>query len=91
MDGWMNKTKDHTATKPRPLRDGPMRNLRGAGAEKQTVSHMEHTQVKLPLDQSRTTQHPHQRGGMEVEGWGLSRDGQGELTVGVVKDAWPIR
>lgn len=67
-----------------------MRNHRGAGVDKQTVSHMEHTQVK-PLDQSRTTQHPHWRGEMAVEGWGLSRVGWGELTVGVVKDAWPIR
>lgn len=37
---------------------------------------MEHTQVK-PLDQSRTTQHPHWREEMVVTGWGLSRGGGG--------------
>lgn len=36
---------------------------------------MEHTQVKPLLDQSRTTQHPHWRGEMELLGWGLSREG----------------
>lgn len=94
MDGWMSKIKDHTATKC-PTPEG--RPVQGAGADKQTVSHMEHTEVKLPRDQSRTTQHSQRREEMEVEGWrfkhgGLGRGGgthrgcgQGRLTnqVGV--------
>lgn len=73
----MNKIKDHTATKPKTLEgrrppsetsEGQEREW-GGGADKQTVSQMEHTQVKPPLDQSRTTQNPHRRGEMEVEGW----------------------
>lgn len=45
--------------------------------------------VKLLLDQSVTTQHSHPENGWEEQ----TLDGEkgGQLTVGVVKDAWPIR
>lgn len=60
MDEWMDTMSDHTATMLATPERRPHVKAQegGAGGDKQTVSHMEHTQVKPP-DQARTTQHPH--------------------------------
>lgn len=63
MDGW---AKYHTATKPAALKGWPRENPweKGPGVDKQTVSHMEHTQGQAPGPDQDHTAPTHRRGGM---------------------------
>lgn len=92
--GWVSKIKDHTATKPAALKGWPRENPweKGPGVDKQTVSHMEHTQGQAPGPDQDHTAPTHRRGGMGfwAGGWGGGETthrgcGQGRLSnqVGV--------